>query len=149
MIIAKPVIPNQYWILKQDDRKIGNIEAGGDGYSVKINNQVQKFKTIPMVRRRINIEFESPPRSVTKLPKGIYGYEVQGQHFNEVWNAKLNVPLFTKTAKSKSWFAAGWYAVRQGRQWKTVHQPKLILLERYDYRGPYHTREQAGDPTST
>ena len=37
MIVEKPVIPNQYWILKQDDRKIGNIEAGPDGFQVRIN----------------------------------------------------------------------------------------------------------------
>ena len=35
MIVAKPVIDNQYWILKQDNQKIGNIEASADGYVVK------------------------------------------------------------------------------------------------------------------
>ena len=50
-IIAKPVVDNQFWILKQDDRKIGNIEATGDGYAVKIDNKVTSFKTINMIRQ--------------------------------------------------------------------------------------------------
>ena len=36
MIVAKTVITNQYWIMHQDDRKIGNIEAAGDGINVDI-----------------------------------------------------------------------------------------------------------------
>ncbi len=43
MIVAKPVIDNQYWILKQNNQKIGNIEASADGYVVKIQNQISKF----------------------------------------------------------------------------------------------------------
>jgi hypothetical protein len=51
MIVAKPVIDNQYWILKQNNQKIGNIEASADGYVVKIQNQVSNYKTMPMVQR--------------------------------------------------------------------------------------------------
>ena len=36
MILAKPVVENQYWILKKDDRKIGQVEAVKDGFDVKI-----------------------------------------------------------------------------------------------------------------
>ena len=35
-LIAKPVIDKQYWILKKDDRKVGQVEASDDGYTVKI-----------------------------------------------------------------------------------------------------------------
>ena len=52
MIVAKPVIDKQFWILKQDDQKIGNIQVTADGsYEVKILNDVSKYKTIPMVRK--------------------------------------------------------------------------------------------------
>ena len=46
MIVAKTVIPNQYWILRQGDTKVGNIEAGPDGFQIKINNVVQQYKSI-------------------------------------------------------------------------------------------------------
>ena len=53
------------------------------------------------------------------------------------------LPLYTKTNKSKSWFAAGWYRVKKGRNWSTMQGPKLILLQRYPYAGPFFTREEA------
>jgi len=60
----------------------------------------------------------------------------------------MRVPLFTKQAKSKSWFAAGWYAVRQHRSWRVVRNPKLIVLQRYQYNGPFHNKEQANESIS-
>ena len=58
MIVAKPVIDKQFWILQQGNEKVGNVEACNGGYQVKINNQIVQFKTIKMVEQRINIKFE-------------------------------------------------------------------------------------------
>ena len=55
MIVAKAVIPNQYWILQQDDRKIGNIEAASDGFTVVINGSQHKFKTLRTMRNKVAI----------------------------------------------------------------------------------------------
>lgn len=143
MILAKPVVANQYWILKQNDQKIGNIQASADGFVVKIQNQVSSYKTIPMVQRKANIEFE-PAEKVTKPQTNqVHGYYTGCRTHNAMWNVQMKLPLFTKTAKSKSWFAAGWYCVKQHRSWKIMHNPKLIVLERYAYQGPFHSEEQA------
>lgn len=145
MIIAKPVIPNQYWILRQNDRKIGNIEASKDGYSVKIHNQIRQFKTISMVKQRAGIDFET----VTPLPahqepnNQISGYPTLSMPFNAVFDVRLQAPLWTKDQRSKSWYAAGWFKVRAGRRWQTILCPKLITLQRYQYVGPFKTQEQA------
>jgi hypothetical protein len=50
MIIAKPVLKNEFWILRQDQKKIGNIESLGDGYAVRINNQIVKIKNINAIK---------------------------------------------------------------------------------------------------
>jgi hypothetical protein len=59
MLVAKPVIDKQFWILQKDNEKVGNIEACAGGYQVKINNQVAQFKTIKLAAQRVNIQFES------------------------------------------------------------------------------------------
>lgn len=147
MIIAKPVIDKQFWILKQDNQKIGNIQATEDGYTVRILDRVDSFKTIPMVRKKINIEFE-PAEKASKPEAGqVHGYPTGCRVHNAMWDVKHKLPLFTKTAKSKSWFAAGYYRVKQHRNWKVVQNPKLILLERYPYQGPFYTKEKASDQT--
>lgn len=151
MLIAKPVIDKQFWILKENDRKVGNIEACAGGYQVKINNQVAQFKTIKLAARTANIEFE-PATKIVK-PKAtvthIYDYPVAGRVYTPIWNVAQQLPVYTKTAKSKSWFAAGWYNVRKGRHWRTVLAPKLIVLQRYAYQGPYYSEQQAHDSSPT
>ncbi len=147
MIVAKPVIANQYWILKENNQKIGNIQASADGFVVKIQNELASYKTIPMIRRKTNIEFEPAEKISKPSTHQVHGFDTGCRAHNGMWNVQMKLPLFTKTAKSKSWFAAGWYAVKQHRSWRVVHNPKLIVLERYAYHGPFHLEEQArGQP---
>lgn len=142
-IEAKPIIPNQYWILKQNNHKIGQIEASEHGVTVKIQNCVAGYKTIKMASRAANIEFETLDQSSTTHANLVHGYEVSGRVYNPVWDVKHRLPLFTRDTKSKSWFAAGWYMVKQHRNWKAVQTPKLITLQRYQYQGPFHSKEDA------
>jgi hypothetical protein len=146
-LIAKPVIDNEFWILQENNRKVGNVEACAGGYQVRINNQVTQFKTIRMAAQRVNIEFESTPRvaKAPPVPTAVHGYPVTGRVHNPMWSVAQHLPVYTKTAKSKSWFAAGWYRVRRGRAWHTVLAPKLIVLQRYAYQGPFATEATAND----
>lgn len=146
MIVAKPIIPNQFWILKENDRKIGNIESGPGGYSVKINNQIKTFKTINNIKKQVDIDFQSVTKKISeKRDNSVYGYETSSKPYNAIYDVKHQVPLWTRDEKSKSWYAAGWYQVKQGRSWQIVFCPKLITLQRYKYQGPFFSREQAND----
>lgn len=145
-IVAKPVIHNQFWILQEGNRKVGNVEACAGGYQVKINNQTAQFKTIRMLRQRVDIEFEHAPRSMRRnVGHEVHGYPTATRAYNGIWNVPNKLPLYTKTNKSKSWYAAGWYTVKQGRRWETVQDPKLIVLQRYPYHGPFYTEEAADE----
>lgn len=147
MIIAKPVVPNQFWILKENDRKVGNIEADPQGgFSVKINDHVETYKSLRNIKQNVKIDFEIIERKKQK-PVGnqAYGFATSSRPYNTIYDVKHQVPLWTRDAKSKSWYAAGWYQVKQGRHWETVFCPKLIALQRYPYQGPFHTEEQAND----
>ena len=147
MIIAKPVVDKQFWILQDGSEKVGNVEAAqGGGFNVKINDTVQQYKTIKMVTQLHNIVFEQPPKVKKKtVGSDVHGYEAQGRVHNPIWDIKHRLPLYTKNKKSKSWFAAGWYMVKQHRNWKPVRNPKLIVLERYAHKGPFYTKEEAND----
>jgi hypothetical protein len=142
-IIAKPVIDKQYWILKKDNKKVGELEVDSSGYTMRIENQIQKFKTIPMVRKSLDIAFEPAEKTTPIKPRQVYGYDTTCRAYNPIWDLKHKLPLFTKEKKSKSWYAAGWYTVKQHRSWKIVQNPKLILLERYQYQGPFHSQDLA------
>lgn len=142
------MIDKQYWILKQDDQKIGNILASNDGYRVTMYNTVTDYKTIPMLRKKANIEFADLNTKSKPLNSNVHGYDTSCRAYNGIWNVQMKMPLFTKQPKSKSWFAAGWYLVKQHKTWKFIRDPKLIVLERYSYQGPFHTREEANESIS-
>jgi hypothetical protein len=145
MIVAKTVVPDRYWILKEDDRKIGNIEAEGDGFRVKINDHVEKFNSLNKIKRSVKVEFESVSRSkkVVSTDNSVYGYPTTSKPYNAIYDVRHQVPLWTHEPRSKSWYAAGWYRVKQGRNWTVEQCPKLIMLERYEFRGPFHTLSEA------
>ena len=143
-LIAKPVIDKQFWILQENNNKIGNIEACDGGYQVKINNQVvAQYKTMKLVERNINVTFETIPKPEKKTSNIVHGYQAAGRVYNPVWDVPQKLPVYTKTKKSKSWYAAGWYTVKKGRYWTAEQDPKLIVLKRYPYQGPYHTKKEA------
>ena len=143
MIVAKPVIDKQYWILQQGNKKVGVVEADTQGYLVRIGEQTTRYRTIPMVRRRAEIEFAPFEKKSKPTTDMVHGYRTGCRAYNPMWDVKNKLPLFTKSTKSKSWFAAGWYAVKQHRTWRVINNPKLILLERYQYQGPFHDQESA------
>lgn len=145
MLLAKPVIPNQYWILRDDDRKVGNIEATSEGVQIKIDNRVQTFKNIGVLKQKVKIAFEPVPRAraTDRLQHQVNDYPTTARPYNAIFDVKHQVPLWTREPRSKSWYAAGWYAVRQGRRWQVVQCPKLIALERYQYQGPFRNQQEA------
>lgn len=146
-LIAKPVIDKQFWILQKDDQKIGNVEACAGGYQVRINDQIAQFKTIRMMERQIDVKFVSSPKIKKTLSKEkqVHGYPTTGYVHNPMWDLKLKVPIYTKTSKSKSWYAAGWYRIKKGRAWHEVHDPKLIVIQRYPYQGPFYSQQEAAN----
>jgi hypothetical protein len=149
-LIAKPVIDNEFWILQENNRKVGNVQACAGGYQVRIRNETSQFPSIHMAAEKVNIKFESRPQRTTVVNTNqVHGYTTQGRVYNAMWSVAQQLPVYTKTAKSKSWFAAGWYRVRRGRVWLTMLAPKLIVLQRYAYAGPFYSESDANDHTPT
>lgn len=149
MLQAKPVITDRFWILKRDDRKIGEVELDDRGYHVRIGDKKYYSKTLPRIEQGEPIQFESLNRARSDPSNIVYGFDTGCDAYNIVWDARKRVPLFSKSPKSRSMFAAGWYAIQQHHAWRITKNPKVILLDRYNYRGPFHDRAQARDQAIT
>jgi hypothetical protein len=144
MIQAKPVIPDQYWILRQNDRKVGNIEAEGGGFTVTLNGTKTHIKSLSSLTKTVEIDFQRMPKVEKKTPENsVHGYPTTEFPHNAIFNVQHQLPLWTEEPRSRSWVAAGWYRVKQHRDWRIVQCPKLIVLQRYPYQGPFYTREEA------
>ena len=144
MIKAKTVVPDRYWILRDGQRKIGNIESDGSVYTVSINGERANYTTLNMIQQRVPIDFEMIERTTpVNNPCEVHGYPTTAPAHNAIFDVKHQLPLWTSDPNSRSWYAAGWYRVRQQRTWKIIQCPKLIMLQRYQYQGPYRSQAEA------
>jgi hypothetical protein len=145
MIKAKSVISNKFWILRDNDHKIGEVSELNGGYTVNIKNrETTVFRTLALLEAKTGIKFsnEEAPTVDDTLPSTVHGYPISGEAHNAVWNTELELPLYNKKKMSKSWFAAGYYIVKIKDEWRTEFSPKLIILQRNDYHGPYYSIPQ-------
>jgi hypothetical protein len=141
MVTAKPVVKNKFWILKDNESKVGTVEKiKGNDYVVTINNKVADFKNIQTLKNHTNIVFEEFVKK-KEFKNQVNGYPTDCLPYNGVFNLKERLPLFTKKSKSKSWYAAGYYQITINGKTEIHFCPKHILLKRYKYSGPNKTRE--------
>lgn len=148
MVQAKPIVKNKFWILTSDTGKVGSVRVDPGNVQVRINGRVFDFKNLRTARDRVGIEFDPAPksRSAPVNPLSVNGYPTDCRPYNPVIDVRRRVPLYTREPNSKSWYAAGWYRINQNGSWTTVLCPKKIMLDRYDYQGPFASQAQADEP---
>jgi hypothetical protein len=42
-LIAKPIVKNQYWVVTDGEKKVGNVIQEGSEYKVKLNNKTELY----------------------------------------------------------------------------------------------------------
>ncbi len=137
MIEAKPV-SGKFWILKNNDKKVGEVNANRSGYVININGNRSTFSSLETLKIETGIKFTDITKNESD-DDTVYGFPYSGDKFNEMWDLKLQLPLFTKSDDSKSWFVAGYFKVKIKGRWHDILSPKLLILERNEYEGPSKT----------
>lgn len=140
---AKPIIKNKFWIVERDGEKIATIQAVDQGGVVFVNQeQRQPYASVRSMKNKLNIVFNKPEKSQTQLANEVYGFTTSSKAYNCLYDVNKRLPVYTKNSKSKSFFCAGHYAIKFNNTWTKAYCPKLITLQRYEFLGPYHTKEQ-------
>lgn len=140
--IAKPIIKNQYWVITDGSEKVGNVLANSVGYELKINGTTTTFTDTKTIQKNLPIEFENPKNSKVHVP--LYAqWPTVGKTYNNVLDIKRKLHIYTKTQKSKCYYAAGYFAMCDGLNWRVEFNPKYIFIQRQQYYGPFHTSLEA------
>ena len=63
--------------------------------------------------------------------KEVHTYPTSVNPFNQMYDVKRKLPLFTKSKKSKSLYCAGYYIIRFDKGWVRSFCPKLVTIENY------------------
>lgn len=142
-LIAKPIVKNQFWIVTDGEKKVGNIEANNAGYGVQINGTFLQFNNTDELKKKTQIKFEPIKTNKTKAAMPYPEYPTPKKTYNSVFDVKRGLHLFTTTAKSKCLHAAGWFVLDQNGTKEVVFCPKYIFIQRYPYSGPYKTESDA------
>lgn len=140
-LIAKPIVKNQVWIVTNDTGKIGNVISNGTGYTVQIGDKWSFFDSTKSIQKTIPIHFQTTSRSRNTTPYAVW--PTTGKTYNNLYDLKRKIHLYTKTTASKCYYAAGWFRMMLNGEWQTVFCPKYIFIQRYEYSGPYSSKEEA------
>lgn len=142
-LVAKPIVKNQFWIVTDGNRKVGNIEANNAGYGVQINGTFLQFNNAAELKKQTQIKFEAIKANKTKPTHPYPEYPTPARVYNSILDVQRGLHLFTKTSKSKCLHAAGYFVIEQNGIEQVYFCPKYIFIQRYPYRGPYKSESEA------
>ena len=140
---AKPVVDGKFWIVEEQGNKIGILKITEQKkYVFSSKDKVTTFDSKKKLFETFGKDFfvaKSTITPVADLPKEVHGYPASSEPHNPMFDVRRNLPLFTKSSKSKSVYCAGYYIIKFEKGWVKSFCPKLITVERYPYEGPFKT----------
>jgi len=140
---ARPVVKNKFWIVERDGEKIATIQAVDEGGFVFVDNENrQPYASVKSIKNKLNIVFDRPQTQKTEITNEVYGFPASTKTYNCLYDVSKRLPIYTKNAKSKSYYCAGHYAIKFNNTWTKAYCPKLITLQRYEFQGPYKTKAE-------
>ena len=145
---AKTLIKDKFWIVEQNGMKLGTLQKQDNNGWIFLSKQDKRqvFHTQESLFQKFGFHiFDKTPEINTQDEIQTDNFDVHGfpcsQHrFNPMFDVKNQLPVYTKTPKSKSQFCAGYYIICFEKGWRKAYCPKMITLSRYKYKGPMKTK---------
>jgi hypothetical protein len=142
-IKAKPIVDGKFWIVEENGEKIGVLHKKENNKFMLSSKGTEKYfsKKDELTKLFGKEFFETKIKSTvsTTSIKEVYGFPSSSTPYNVLFNIQKKLPLFTKSKSSKSLYCAGYYTIKFEKGWVKSFCPKLITIERYEYRGPFKT----------
>jgi len=142
ILTAKPIIENKFWIVEQDGEKFATLRKDETRFVLSNENGVQFFPNRKSVLQQFGKDFfvvKIKKEADNALPNEVHSFPTSTKPHNSMYDIKKKLPLFTKSKDSKSLYCAGYYTIRFDKGWVKSFCPKLITLQRYDFKGPFKT----------
>lgn len=122
-----------FWIVEESGNKIGTIK-----YLKTTNNYEFYDKRSSSVVELKNLDNFKIISNTTKeaVNDTVFGYRCSAEQAHNV-DLQDTVPIYTKTATSSVYFAAGYYGILFPMGWRPSFCPRLKTLHSYEYIGPF------------
>ena len=142
LIQAKPIIDNKFWIVEDNGIKVGTLRKNEDKFVFSNEDGVKVFHTKKSVTEQFGKDFfvaKIIKEADNSQPNEVHGFASSTTPHNAMYDIQKKLPLFTKSLDSKSLYCAGYYTIKFEKGWVKSFCPKLITLQRYEYKGPFKT----------
>ncbi len=139
---AKPIVDGKFWIVEDHGNKIGILKVTEQKkYVFSSKDTTTTFDNKKKLFETFGKDFFVTKSNENKFDaiKEVHGYPTTNDPHNPMFDVKRNLPLFTKSGKSKSVYCAGYYIIKFNKGWVKSFCPKLITVERNPYEGPFKT----------
>ena len=142
-LIAKPIVKDQLWVITDGTHKVGNVEADGTGYAVKIGGDTVHYADTKSIEKIFHVEFEKPKKTTSTVELPFAQWPTESKTYNNFYDVKRKLHIYTTTPKSLCYHCAGYFKIDMNGTWETIFCPKYIFVQRYEYNGPYQTWDEA------
>ena len=143
MIKTKTILKDKFWILEDEGVRVGTLSVSEDKFMFSGPQGTKYFDSERALTKTfgkgVMINEVPVEENNTVKDKEVYGYLTSTAPFNPLLDVQRKLPLFTKSKKSKSLYCAGYYIIHFDKGWVKSFCPKLITIERYEFKGPFKT----------
>ena len=143
MANAKPILEGKFWIVEDKGVKLGTLTLDEDKYILSDKEGTHFFDSEKQLKKTLGTIDWGHKRLDNVITYEVHGYPTSYKPYNPMFDVKRRIPLFTKSPKSRSVYCAGHYVVQFDKGWVKSFCPKLITVERNDFKGPYKTELEA------
>ena len=143
MLQAKQIIKDSFWILEQNEQKVGTMRKASSTWQVLLEQNKQEFQTYDEVISFLGSDPLSVNKKNLEQPQvgkfDVNGYPTEIKPFNI--EVKNNLPTYTKTSKSQVRHCAGYYCVEFPKGWVPSFNPKMQTLveNAMSFAGPFNS----------
>ena len=142
MIQAKPIIDDKFWIVEEQGTRVGTLRKNEDKFILSNEQGIKVYANKKSITNEFGKDFfvaKILKEADNALPNEVHGFSSSTKPHNAMYDIQKKLPLFTKSGDSKSLYCAGYYVIRFEKGWVKSFCPKLITLQRYEYKGPFKT----------
>lgn len=147
IIKLKPITEKSWLVLTDDEQQRVALLSEQRGKFVLIAKDVKTIFTDKQEVRDFFSEdiFDNlvvPVVLAEDISHFINGFPVDFETPYEVLDVESDLPLYTKTKKSKVYYSAGYYCLQFPKGWIGAWCLKLATLEKYPFHGPYKDEKE-------
>jgi hypothetical protein len=143
VIYAKPIVDGKFWIVEQDGSKVATLHKKENNKFILSSTagEVMFNKKQDLTKQFGEGFFLTSNKVKVTLPEPYecHGFATSVKPYNAMYDVRRKLPLFTKSNQSKSLYCAGYYIIKFNKGWVKSFCPKVITLERNEYKGPFKT----------